>query len=174
MKKRICVALALLLAVCMAALAEGTEDGGDADNSLTFTTTDLDGNNVTSAEIYAGNKITMINFWATWCPPCVGELAELAEVHTQLQEAGCGVVGILMDSYDPEAVVTAKALMAQNGTNYPVLTLGEDMYPLAQAISAIPTTVFVDGSGTLVGTPIVGAMVDQYVPTVKTLLEGMA
>ena len=168
MKKLICTALVLLLAICPVAMAE---EGGAADYSFTFATTDLDGNIVTSAEIYAGNKITMINFWATWCPPCVGELAELAEVHSQLQEAGCGVVGILMDSYDPEAVRTAKALMAQNGTNYPVLALSEDLYPLAQVISVIPTTVFVDSSGTLVGTPIIGALVDQYVPTVKALLE---
>ena len=168
MKKLICIILALLLAICPMALAEG---GGKEAYTFTFATMDLDGNIVTSAEIYAGNKITMINFWATWCPPCVGELAELAEVHTQLQEAGCGVVGILMDSYDPEAVRTAKALMAQNGTNYPVLALGEDLYPLAQVISVIPTTVFVDSSGNLVGTPIVGALVDQYVPTVKALLE---
>ena len=168
MKKLICIILALLLAICPMALAEG---GGKEAYTFTFATMDLDGNIVTSAEIYAGNKITMINFWATWCPPCVGELAELAEVQTQLQEAGCGVVGILMDSYDPEAVRTAKALMAQNGTNYPVLALSEDLYPLAQVISVIPTTVFVDSSGTLVGTPIIGALVDQYVPTVKALLE---
>ncbi|MBQ9040428.1 MAG: TlpA family protein disulfide reductase [Clostridia bacterium] len=168
MKKLICTALVLLLAICPVAMAE---EAGALDYSFTFATTDLDGNIVTSAEIYAGNKITMINFWATWCPPCVGELAELAGVHTQLQEAGCGVVGILMDSYDPGAIETAKALMAQNGTNYPVLALSEDLYPLAQVINLIPTTVFVDSSGTLVGTPIVGALVDQYVPAVKALLE---
>jgi len=170
MKKLICIVLALLLAAGMAALAEGTEDGGAEDYSFTFATTDLDGDIVTSAEIYAGNKITMINFWATWCPPCVGELAELAEVHTRLREAGCGVVGILMDSYDPEAVATAKGLMTQNGTNYPMLALSEDLYPLAQVISVIPTTIFVDSSGTLVGTPIIGALVDQYVPAVMALL----
>ena len=123
MKKLICIILALLLAICPMAMAEG---GGKEAYTFTFATTDLDGNIVTSAEIYAGNRITMINFWATWCPPCVGELAELAGVHTQLQEAGCGVVGILMDSYDPGAIETAKALMAQNGTNYPVLALGEE------------------------------------------------
>ena len=101
----------------------------------------------------------------------MGELAELVEVHSQLQEVGCGVVGILMDSNDPKGVEAAKKLMAQNGTNYPVLVLSEDVYPLAQVISVIPTTVFVDSSGTFVGTPIVGALVEQYVPTVKSLLE---
>lgn len=171
MKKWLCaiLALMLLLSAC-AVLAEGAEDGEDA-YTLDFVTMDLDGNVVTSAEIYAGNRITMINFWATWCPPCVGELAELVEVHSQLQEVGCGVVGILMDSNDPKGVEAAKKLMAQNGTNYPVLALSEDLYGLAQVISVIPTTIFVDGNGTLVGTPIVGALVEQYGPTVKLLLE---
>lgn len=171
MKKWLCASLALLmlLSAC-AVLAEGAEGGEDA-NTFSFVTTDLDGNAVTSAEIYAGNRITMINFWATWCPPCVGELAELAEVHSRLREMGCGVVGILMDSYDPEGLEAAKTLMAQNGTNYPVLALSEELYGLTRVISAIPTTVFVDSSGILVGKPIVGALVDQYVPTVKALLE---
>ena len=168
MKKLICIILALLLAICPMALAEG---GGKEAYTFTFATMDLDGNIVTSAEIYAGNRITMINFWATWCPPCVGELAELAEVHSRLREMGCGVVGILMDSYDPEGVEAAKTLMEQNGTNYPVLALSEELYGLTRVISAIPTTVFVDSSGILVGKPIVGALVDQYVPTVKALLE---
>lgn len=174
MKKWLCALLALvmLLSAC-AVLAEGAEGGEDA-FAFNFATTDLDGNIVSSAEIYAGNKITMINFWATWCPPCVGELAGLAEVHSRLREMECGVVGILMDSNDPKGVESAKALMAQNGANYPVLVLSEDMYGLTQAISVIPTTIFVDGSGTLVGRPIIGALVEQYVPTVKTLLESMA
>ena len=173
MKKWLCTALALMLLSTSAVLAEGAEGEEDA-YTFNFATTDLDGNIVTSAEIYAGNRITMINFWATWCPPCVGELAELAGVHTQLQEVGCGVVGILMDSYDLKAIEAAKKLMAQNGTNYPVLVLSEDVYPLAQVISVIPTTVFVDSSGTFVGTPIFGALVDQYVPSVKALLEPAA
>jgi len=170
MKKRVCILLALLmlLSTC-AGLAEGVE-GGEDNTAFTFATTDLDGNIVTSAEIYAGNKITMINIWASWCGPCVRELAELAKIHTQLQESGCGVIGILMDSYDEEGVKTAQALMAENGTNYPVLALGEDLYGLLSVIQAVPTTIFVNSDGNLVGDPIVGAMPELYVPTVMALL----
>lgn len=44
---------------------------------FTFETTDLDGNVVTSAALFAGHKVTMINIWATWCDPCKNELPEL-------------------------------------------------------------------------------------------------
>ena len=164
MKKYICAMLMaiLLLSLCGFALAEGASE-----QHFNFATTDLDGNIVTSAEIYAGNKITLINFWATWCPPCVGELGELAEIHRQLREVGCGVVGILVDDDTEEA----HALMQKNGTGYPVLNLSEDMVDLAETVTAIPTSYFVDGSGAIVGERIVGAFPEQYVPTVMALLE---
>ena len=170
MKRCVCILLALLmlLSTC-AALAEGAEGGEDA-YTFTFATTDLDGNIVTSAEIYAGNRITMINIWASWCGPCVSELAALAQIHTQLQESGCGIVGILIDSLEAEGVETAQAVMAENGTNYPVLALSEDLYGLMSVIQVVPTTIFVDSNGKLVGNPIFGARTDLYVPTVLALL----
>ena len=60
--------------------------------------------------------------------------------------------------------------MAKNGTGYPVLNLSEDMADLAQAVTAIPTSYFVDASGAVVGERIVGAFPEQYVPAVMALL----
>ena len=163
MKKLVCAALvAVLLVFCVAALAEG----GSVER-FEFSTTDVDGNAVTSAEVFAGNRITMVNFWATWCPPCVGELADLARVHTQLQEMGCGVVGILVD----DDFAAAHSLMAENGTNYPMLSLSEDMANLLEEISVVPTTFFVDETGAIVGERIEGAFPDQYVDAVKALMS---
>jgi len=163
MKKLICAAMALaLLAACAGALAEGAAAG-----SFTFATTDLDGNIVTSAELYAGNKITVFNFWATWCPPCVGELGALAQLHRQLREMDCGVVGILLDD-DFDA---ARRLMKENSTDYPVLLLSEDMYDLVRGITTIPTTCFADEAGRIVGEPIVGAYPDRYLSAVEALVK---
>jgi len=163
MKKLICamLAAALVLAACGAALAENiTVD------SFSFVTGDLDGNSLTSAELFAGNRITMINFWATWCGPCVRELGDLAKVHSQLRELGCGVVGILVDDDFTEA----RNLMKENGTNYPMLTLSEDMNPLLAGITVVPTTIFVDSNGAIVGETIEGAFPERYVDAVKALL----
>lgn len=167
MKKLICAVLALaLLALGAASLAEGL-----AADRFDFTTTDLEGNAVTSEELYAANKITMVNLWATWCGPCVGELGELAEIHTQMQEMGCGVVGVLLDSTTDAGKAAAPQLMEENGTNYPVVAYSADMDALLEGVTGIPTSFFVDSTGAIVGEPVVGAYPDSYLPAVQALLE---
>ena len=164
MKRIISIIIALML-TAGAALAEA---GGGS--SFTFATTNLAGDAVTSAEVFAGNKITLVNLWATWCPPCVGELGELAQIHEKLREMDCGVVGILLDADQAGAIGKARSLMEENGVGYPVLALSEDMYDVLSTVDLIPTSFFVDSNGNLVGTPIVGARPEEYIPAVQALL----
>ena len=167
MKKLICTVLVMaLVAALWIAVAEGIQV-----DRFDFTTTDLEGNEMTSEALYAQNKITMVNLWATWCGPCVGELGELAELHTQLQEMGCGVVGVMLDSTTDEGMQAAPKLMEENGTNYPVVAYSADMDALLEGVSGIPTSFFVDSTGAIVGEPIVGAYPDRYLPAVQALLE---
>ena len=140
--------------------------------SFKFETTDLDGNPVTSDEIYANNKITMFNYWGTWCPPCVGELAELAGIDAQLRKMGCGVVGILQDAGKEGGIEAAKALIAENGIEYLNLVPRPGMGNILDAVASFPTTFFVDATGTVVGKAIFGALPDRYIPTVEALLNG--
>ena len=139
--------------------------------TIRFTTADLDGNTVTSEELFAQNEITMINVWATWCGPCKGELAELAEIHERLQARGCGIIGIVTDG--DEANAAANALISQKGIGYPNVVQSGDMSFL-RAIAAIPTSIFVDRNGRILTDPIVGAQVDAYEPAVEALLAGSA
>ena len=66
---------------------------------------------ISSAELFAKNEITMVNIWATWCGPCVGELGELQELHTRMQEKECGIVGLL----DDDKLEEARRLVQQGG-----------------------------------------------------------
>lgn len=167
MKKLICTVLVMaLVAALWIAVAEGIQV-----DRFDFTTTDLEGNEVTSEALYVQNKITMVNLWATWCGPCVGELGELAELHTQLQEMGCGVVGVMLDSTTDEGMQAAPKLMEENGTNYPVVAYSADMDALLEGVTGIPTSFFVDSTGAIVGEPVVGAYPDKYLPSVQALLE---
>jgi len=167
MKKLICTVLVMaLVAALWIAVAEGIQV-----DRFDFTTTDLEGNEVTSEALYAQNKITMVNLWATWCGPCVGELGELAQIHAQLQEMGCGIVGVLLDSMTDEGKAAAPQLMEENGTNYPVVAYSADMDALLEGVSGIPTSFFVDSTGAIVGEPVVGAYPDKYLPSVQALLE---
>ena len=136
-----------------------------------FETADLDGNAVTSEELFAGNEITMINYWGTWCHACVGEMKELSEIHTRLQKKGCGIVGILEDGDTDEKLALARQIMEENGTNYPNVLPSDDMTFLAD-VSSFPTSFFVDKEGRILCYPLSGAALDEYEATVDRLLEG--
>lgn len=139
---------------------------------IQFETTDLDGNPVKSEDLFRGNRITMVNLWGTWCPNCVNEMAELAQIHTRLQEKGCGIVGIEREKDPIEKVgETARAIMAANGANYPNVLIPEDCAILVDTLS-FPTTYFVDSEGRILTYPIVGARVDSYEAVLDKLLAG--
>ena len=136
---------------------------------LSFTTTDLDGNTVTSEELFSQNKITMVNCWGVWCPNCVDEMEELADMHTRLQEKGCGIVGLEWEREPTEETYQlARDSMEEWGTNYPNALMPEEVN---DHLEAFPTTFFVDQTGTVLEMPIVGAAVDQYESTLESLLE---
>ena len=140
--------------------------------TISFTSTDLDGNPVTSEELFQDNEITMLNLWGVWCINCVNEMEELAAIHTRLQEKGCGIVGIEMEKNPGDAIYEeARKLMEEKGTNYQSVLMPEDN-EILRGVTSYPTTFFVDREGTILAKPIVGARVDAYEPTLESLLDG--
>ncbi len=141
---------------------------------IQFESTDLDGNPVKSEDLFKDNEITMVNLWGTWCPNCVNEMAELARIHTSLQEKGCGIVGIEFEKKPIEEVEeVARAIMTANGTNYPSVLMPAGN-ALLNEVPAYPTTFFVDREGKILTFPVVGAAVDEYEAVVDKLLAGEA
>ena len=142
-----------------------------AGTSAAFQSIDLDGNAVNSADLFAQNEITLVNLWATWCPHCIEELPDLAQIHQQLQGIGCGVVGLLADDSDAETLAEAKSLLAEAGVTYPCIVMpdgGDELFPS----SGLPCSYFVNRNGEIVGTPIQGKQVDKYYEAVQDLLNG--
>ena len=142
-----------------------------AGTSAAFQTIDLDGNAVNSADLFAQNEITLVNLWATWCPHCIEELPDLAQIHQQLQGIGCGIVGLLADDSDAETLAEAKSLLAEASVTYPCIVMpdgGDELFPS----SGLPCSYFVNRNGEIVGTPIQGKQVDKYYEAVQDLLNG--
>lgn len=145
--------------------------GGElAEGFLRFTTTDVDGRTVSSEELFAAHEITMLNIWATWCGPCVGELEALGEMHRRLAEKDVAVVGICLDAdEEPESF---KALLAQKRVDYlnllPFANMEETL-----GLQAIPTSFFVGRDGRILTAPFVGAPQDMssYEDIISALLD---
>ena len=141
-------------------------------DTVSFETTDLDGNVVTSDEIFAQAKVTMINLWATWCGPCKGELPELGEMAKEFEAQGCQIIGIVIDGAEEGKADIAKSLLADAGAEYLNVAAPENLDDVIPTTS-FPTTFFVDSEGHLLADPILGAAVDQYPETLAEVLAAL-
>jgi len=90
------------------------------------------------------DEITVLNFWATWCVPCLKELPELVALHHQWQERGVHVVGVAIDSGTPADI---RAFAARQGMDY-TLRLGTQQWARSHfGIFGLPVTLVVDRHG---------------------------
>ena len=136
---------------------------------LDFTTQDFDGNTVTAQEIFSAHEYTMVNIWAAWCGPCVGELPELEELSRDFADKDCAIVGYLVDGYDGSELADAKKIASQAGLTYLNIIPGDKMDRVFD-VYAVPTSFFVDRNGHVVGEKIEGAWPEGYTQQLKELL----
>ena len=149
---------------------EPLPEEGEITEIAPFTTTDLDGNEVTNA-IFGEKDLTVVNFWGTFCGPCINEMPELGEWSRSMPE-NVQIIGVLVDvnsADDEDGVAAARQIVADTGADYPQLIGNEDFNMLA-SVSAVPTTIFVDREGNVVGGTVVGADVAQYKAFVEEYL----
>ncbi len=144
----------------------------EAEKFPAFKSVDIAGNEITEA-VFAENDITMVNIWGTFCGPCIKEMPELQDIYSKLPE-NANLVGIVVDvTAGAEAGVnTANTILENNGVKFTNILLDESMMVFMQRFSLIPTTIFVDREGNIVGETIIGAMPESYVAQLESLLEG--
>ena len=150
-------------------LYPSVEDGA----AVSFETQDLDGNPVTSQELFAGHKITMINIWATWCINCKSEMKELEELNKEWAEKGCQIIGICDDAEDDEMVSLAKRILEEHGVTFRNVRSNDAIRDEQLPAVGMPTSYFVDSEGKILCPPIVGKNVEQYSENLQELLSEM-
>ena len=140
-----------------------------------FTAQDLQGNGV-NQEILAGKKLTMVNVWATFCGPCINEMPDLGALAQEYADKGVQIVGLLSDAnVSASQVELAQEIVDATGANYLHIIPGTDMMGLLYQITSVPTTFFVDETGTQVGTAYVGAKSkDAWAAIIDQMLEEVA
>ena len=141
--------------------------------AVSFETQDLDGNPVTSQELFAGHKITMINIWATWCINCRSEMKELEELNKEWAEKGCQIIGICDDAEDDEMVSLAKRILEEHGVTFRNVRSNDAIRDEQLPAVGMPTSYFVDSEGKILSKPILGKHVEQYSETLQELLSEM-
>jgi peroxiredoxin len=114
-------------------------------------------------------KVLVINFWATWCPPCLKEMPEFEAMQNEFSDKGLQFVGIALDDLEP-----IKEFIASKKITYPIL-LGEDQgtklaHDLGNIVNTVPFTVIVDKKGLVTKSHMGELSREQLLETVTPLL----
>jgi len=110
-----------------------------------FTLVSLDGNKVKLSD-YRG-KAVLLNFWATWCPPCKVEMPWFEDLQKQYAKDGLVVLGVAMDDSKPDTIAK---YASELGVNYPVLLGTDKVSDDYGDVQYLPTTFYIGRDGNIV------------------------
>jgi peroxiredoxin len=110
-----------------------------------FTLTSVDGRKVKLSD-YRG-KAVLLNFWATWCPPCKVEMPWFEDLQRQYAKDGLVVLGVAMDDSEPASIAK---FATQLGVNYLVLLGTDQVSDDYGDVQYLPTTFYINRNGAIV------------------------
>jgi peroxiredoxin len=109
-----------------------------------FTVVDSEGNSVRLSELLG--KPVVLNFWASWCPPCKDEMREFDEIYAEVGE-DIGFMMVDLADGQRETIETGARYVEEQGFSFPVYFDTEQEAMQAYGIMYIPTTLFIDKDG---------------------------
>jgi cytochrome c biogenesis protein CcmG/thiol:disulfide interchange protein DsbE len=131
-----------------------------------FTLNTLDGRKVSLSD-FKGN-VVLINFWATWCPPCKAEMPYIQAAYATYRDQGLVVLAIDSTSDQDEARAAGQFASA-NGLAFPVLADVRGEASQLYQVQALPTSFFMDRQGKIawvvVGGPMAEALIRSHIET---------
>ncbi|CAG5077443.1 TlpA family protein disulfide reductase [Parvicella tangerina] len=138
MKKIISLTLGLFIATTMLA---------QLPNNVTVK--DLDGKNVSVADISNNGKPIIISFWATWCKPCMEELNTIADEYPDwVDETGVELIAVSID--DARSTGKVEPLVNSKGWDYTILLDPNGDFKRGLNVNNVPHTFLLDGKGNIV------------------------
>ncbi len=142
----------------------GTPDSANVAQLMAASLPDMDSKSQSLAQ-WQG-KVMVVNFWATWCPPCLEEIPAFVRMQEKFGNQGLQFVGIAIDNAAKVREFAEKYQM-----NYPVLIGEADAIELARVTGnergGLPFTVIVDRKGRLIGTELGGLTEEKLTAIIR-------
>lgn len=149
---------------------DSTTEKADSTESvlhLDFTMTDISGKEQSVAAEAARHKLTVIDFWASWCGPCRGEMPTLVHLYNMYSESGLGIIGVSLDE-DAEAWKDAVKQMKMSWMQLSDLQGWDNAAARKYEIESIPYTVIVDSKSNVIAAGLRG---DDLAKLIEEKLE---
>ncbi len=115
-------------------------------------------------------KLTIINFWATWCGPCKKELPDLIAINKEFAERGVRVIGISTDR-GSNVVAEVSEFINKNDVNYTIVIDNDELSEAFGNIRGLPTTFFVNEEGKIVESFMGLRTKEFFVEKINSFLE---
>jgi len=129
-----------------------------------FTLKDARGNLIRLSD-YKG-KVVILDFWATWCPPCRIEIPGYVKMYNKYKNDGLVIIGVSLDN---DGWTPVKPFMKEYKIDYPIVLGDREIVGAYGGVSAIPTTFIINREGEIVEKKI-GAKSTQYFEDLLTKL----
>jgi peroxiredoxin len=120
-----------------------------------FSVAALGGASVSLSELRG--KIVLLNFWATWCPPCRAEMPALQQLWEKNKDRNFTIMGVSVH----EEKATVEGFIADAGYSYPIFVDPNGSLASAFGVRSFPTTYILDKSGRVIAGKIGGAPYDN-------------
>jgi len=126
---------------------------------------DQNGKDIALSDYAGKNKLVLVDFWASWCPPCRKDMPEVVELYKKYQPKGFEVVGVSLDE-DAEAWKNALTAMNMTWPQMSDLKGWESDMAAEYAVNSIPHTVLIDKDGKIIAKNLRGEELSKKVAEV--------